>query len=238
MSPHSLLTDTDIADLMKRKEIIIDPFDEKCLTPVGYDLRVGDCAISWKKKGDYVPVEEEQQITIDPGDTVLLSVRERIQISKNIAGTIHSKVSLVSRGFSHVSTTVDPGWKGELTVLISNVRNIPLTLKFEQPFCTLVFHKTESPATKEAPESRALKTFYQYLRKQEEKLSWQRRIRNALRRKPIILIGSLLLGYSIVIIPFYIIWSLSKFEVGDAVLGAIIASGMGLALAIYGLSSR
>ena len=234
---HCLLTDTDIAALMKSGEIKIEPFEEECLTPVGYDLRVGDHAVSWRKRCD-ISVKEERQITIDPGDTVLLSVRERIQTSKKIAGTIHSKVSLVSRGFSHVSTTVDPGWKGELTVLISNVRDIPLTLKFEQPFCTLVLHKTFSPATKEAPESRALPTFYQSLLKLEEKLSWRRRTRNVMKKKPITLIGSLLVGYGIVLIPFYLFLSFSKFEMGDATIGAIFGSGMALSLAILALSSR
>jgi dCTP deaminase len=30
--------------------ILIEPFDKKYLTPVGYDLRVGRQGFSWKKK--------------------------------------------------------------------------------------------------------------------------------------------------------------------------------------------
>lgn len=219
-----LLTDTDIRELLESEEIKITPFEEGCLTPVGYDLRVGEYGVSWKKRR-LISIKDEKQITIDPGDTVLLSVREKIQVSKNVGGTIHSKVSLVSRGYSHISTTVDPGWKGELTILISNARRTPLTLEFEEPFCTLVLYKTESPATKEAPEPRALPEFFKSLLKLEEKLSWRRRIRNALSRKPSIIIVSILLGYGITLGVFSCFWFLWGIETNTTIVSAILGSG-------------
>jgi dCTP deaminase len=216
---------------MKSGEIKITPFEEECLTPVGYDLRVGEYGVSWKKRR-LISIKDEKQITIDPGDTVLLAVREKIQVSKNVGGTIHSKVSLVSRGYSHISTTLDPGWKGEMTILISNTRSIPLTLEFEQPFCTLVLSKTKSPATKEAPEPRALSEFFKSLLKLEEKLSWRRRILNVLSKKPIILIGSILLGYGITLGAFGCFWLFLRIEINATIVSAILGSGGVLSAAI------
>jgi dCTP deaminase len=226
-----LLTDTDIRALIKSGEIKIAPFEEECLTPVGYDLRVGEYGVSWKKRRLF-SLKDEKQITIDPGDTVLLSVREKIEVSKNIGGTIHSKVSLVSRGYSHISTTVDPGWKGELTILISNTRTTPLTLKFEQPFCTLVLHKSASPATKEAPGPRALPEFFKSLLELEEKLSWKRRIRNALTKKPSILAASVLIGYGVTLGVFGCFWFVFRIETNATIVSAIIGSGTVLSAAI------
>jgi dCTP deaminase len=226
-----LLTDTDIAKLMKSGEIKFTHFEEQCLTPVGYDLRVGEYGVSWKKRHP-TSIKNEKQIVIDPGDTVLISVREKIQVSKNIGGTIHSKVSLVSRGFSHISTTVDPGWKGEMTILISNTITTPLTLYFEEPFCTLVLYRTESPATKEAPEPRALPEFFKSLLELEEKLSWKKRIGNALSRKPSILVISTLLGYGITLGIFSCFWFFLRIETNATIVAALIGSGGVLSAAI------
>jgi deoxycytidine triphosphate deaminase len=51
-----MLSDTDIKQQIEEKKqnpakgISIDPFEEKYLTPVGYDLRIGRKGFSWKNK--------------------------------------------------------------------------------------------------------------------------------------------------------------------------------------------
>jgi dCTP deaminase (EC 3.5.4.13) len=37
-----ILCDGDIKEEIERKRIVIEPFDEKSLTPNGYDLTIGD----------------------------------------------------------------------------------------------------------------------------------------------------------------------------------------------------
>ena len=80
----SLLTDTDIRRIMcndvdwpDKSRLHIHPFDEVCLTPVGYDLRVGwqyasamDAQVHSLKLGEFIDVR--------PGDTVLISTLEDV----------------------------------------------------------------------------------------------------------------------------------------------------------------
>lgn len=140
-----ILTDTDILRLLNR-EIVIEPFDSDNLTPVGYDLRVG-CFVYSLSRG-MLSGNGANEYTIEPGESVLILTKEFVWVSRSIGGTFHSKVSLVSKGFSHISTTLDPNWSGPLLIATCNRSAKCLTLVAGQAFVTLMLHKTISPATK------------------------------------------------------------------------------------------
>lgn len=67
-------------------------------------------------------------------------------------GTIHSRVSLVSQGFGHISTTVDPTWKGPLLIALNNPSSEKKRLILEdagktQAFATLILYHLNSTST-------------------------------------------------------------------------------------------
>lgn len=129
MEDVSMLSNKDIRDAIVNKEIIISPYNEdkndKRLTPVGFNLSFSLFIVSVNKKRlcDVFLHGESLQITIEPGDTILALTNEIIWVSSNYAGTLHSKVSYVSKGLGHISTTLDPGWAGQLLISISNPNN-------------------------------------------------------------------------------------------------------------------
>ena len=63
---------------------------------------------------------EQLYVYINPRDTVLVLSKEYLQLSANISGNVFSRVSTVSAGLGHISTTIDPLWKGALLIAISN----------------------------------------------------------------------------------------------------------------------
>ena len=68
----TILSDKSILDLVKRGEIIIEPFDEAKLTPNGYDLTIQEVEIPGNDKisrGD---------IVIPPGERFAVSTKETI----------------------------------------------------------------------------------------------------------------------------------------------------------------
>lgn len=142
-----LLSDVDIKhELQNSKEIIIEPLDESSLTPVGYDLRVGEKGFSWKSKC-ILEIKNNNCIKIEPNDTVVIETYENIQLSKQFGATIHSMVTqVVRRGLSHISTTIDPGWAGKLLVSVHNYRASAIELEFKEPLCTVCFYKMRSAA--------------------------------------------------------------------------------------------
>jgi deoxycytidine triphosphate deaminase len=153
----SLLTDTDLKSIIcsdqewtDKNKIYIYPFAEKNLTPVGYDLSVGDSYASAYKPGS-IDIKEGDRVTIKSGDTVLITTLEKIGMPQNrtVSALVLSKVSKVSKGLSHISTTIDPDWKGELLVAIHNSSRSSVSISFGEPFCTVVFFENKSPATKD-----------------------------------------------------------------------------------------
>lgn len=149
-----MLSDTDIRNQIEERKnnpdqgIDIIPFEKNCLTPVGYDLRVGIKGFSWKNKCE-IDIQKQGKIEIEAKDTVVIETLESVEISKEVSATIHAMVSKVIKyGLSHISTTIDPGWEGKLLISISNYRDSSVELYFEQPFCTVCFYKLESAAKK------------------------------------------------------------------------------------------
>ncbi len=153
----SLLTDTDLRSMIcseqewtDKNKIHIYPFLESNLTPVGYDLSVGDSYASASKPGR-IDIKQGDGVTIKPGDTVLITTLEKIGMPQNrtVSALVLSKVSKVSKGLSHISTTIDPDWKGELLVAIHNHSRISVSIGYGETFCTVVFFENKSPATKD-----------------------------------------------------------------------------------------
>jgi deoxycytidine triphosphate deaminase len=141
-----MLSDKNITKLLN-KEIVIFPYKEENLTPIGYNLTPSDFAVSINKN-ELLQIEDGCYI-VEPNDTALILTNESIWVSKKIAGTFHSKVGVVSTGFGHISTTLDPNWKGPLLISINNPTNKKLKLNIEDSFITLIFYRLESPATKD-----------------------------------------------------------------------------------------
>lgn len=154
----SSLTDTDLEPILSdnRQEpddskLVLSPFSPECLTPVGYHLRVGKTYTASDMGQVRKDLGEGETITLHPGTTALISTLEYVRMPKDktITGLIESKVSQVSKGLSHVSTTVDPDWRGHLLIAIHNHAIEAIKLAYGETFCTIVFLKNASPATRD-----------------------------------------------------------------------------------------
>ena len=81
--------------------------------------------------GDYEKCYDsiEKEITIPPKSTVIVATDESIWVSPQIAGTYHSKVSLVSKGLGHIGAALDPTFLGTFFIALHNLSNQPVKLK-------------------------------------------------------------------------------------------------------------
>ena len=137
-----LLTDTDLKKLicterewLDEKTLHIFPYEEECMTPVGYDVRVGNQYASSIDARIY-NLNDGDHVTILPGDTVLITTLENIEMprNRNYSAFITSKVSKVSQGLSHISTNIDPDWRGNLLIAMHNPSRNIIYLFFREPF--------------------------------------------------------------------------------------------------------
>ena len=147
------MTDRDIRNAFYSGEIYISPYNPKNLTPVGYNLCSSEIIISTKTGLPLKVYQEGKQkyVMVSANDTVLVATYESLFVGEQIMGTFHSRVRIVSQGFGHISTTLDPMWNGVLLVAINNPTNrkkkfVVYDNDAPAPFATLVFYRFNEPA--------------------------------------------------------------------------------------------
>ena len=86
-------------------------------------------------------------LILHPGKVIICSTVEWIEVPNSLAAEVHGRSSLARIGvLPHTAGKIDPGWKGRLTLEVSNVSEIPVALYPGVAMCQLVFHQLISPA--------------------------------------------------------------------------------------------
>lgn len=159
---YGQLSNTDILNENASHGLTIKPFNEECLKGASYDITPTVIAMS-TKTGMLEKVYEDKKypyryyIFVKAKDTVLIVSNEYIVVPKNIAGYVVSRVSKVSEGFGHISTSIDPNWKGALLIGLSNPSSKPIKVfvgnnsgEKDNTLATLSFHYLNSACTNES----------------------------------------------------------------------------------------
>lgn len=106
---------------------------------------------SQEKTQSFSSCTEQLYVYIEPRDTALVLSREYLQLPAYMSGNVFSRVSTVSSGLGHISTTIDPLWKGALLIAISNPSSEPVRLVIKDgdsrniPLATVTLQYLNSP---------------------------------------------------------------------------------------------
>lgn len=150
-----MLSRDDIIKALVDGHLKIFPFDKKNLTGLGYNLSTTDFAFSITY-GILLTIHQvttttgvQRFVTIPSNDTVLFFSKEYIEIDRTLAGTFSSKVARVSQGLGHISTTLDPTWKGQLLISVNNPTSKPIDFDLSSSgnIMTLLLHKLDTPVS-------------------------------------------------------------------------------------------
>ena len=138
-----VLSDRTIKTLLAEGKIVVEPLGEGCIQPASVDVHLDKHILVFRNsRRPYIDVREdlsdltemeeigEQPFMLHPGEFVLGSTLETIEIPDDLVARLEGKSSLGRIGLLIHSTAgyVDPGWKGHLTLELSNVANLPITL--------------------------------------------------------------------------------------------------------------
>lgn len=156
-----VLSDRSIKEEIAKGRIIIDPLDPDLIQPASVDIRLGKKILVFKRHSSgYIDVKEEQEglteeielkedeaFYIHPGEFILASTLEYIAIPEDIVARLEGKSSLGRLGLLIHSTAgyVDPGWRGHLTLELSNVSKLPITLYYKMKIGQISFLRLTSP---------------------------------------------------------------------------------------------
>ena len=127
----TVLSDADIEKCVSEGSLVLDPFESECLNGGGYDLRVGS------------------DIRIAQGRSMLVATLERVELGDDMVGTLHIRSSLARSGIIASLALVDPGFRGQLTIMLYNSTSADFIMTHGERFVQLVIHglsmKTRRP---------------------------------------------------------------------------------------------
>jgi dCTP deaminase len=150
-----VLSDGTIRRRIADGAIKIDPWDDGMVQPASVDLRLGHSfrvfhnhrasAIDLKDPPrnitEQVTITDDEPFLIHPGEFVLGRTLEWVELPDDVVARIEGKSSIGRLGLIVHATAgfVDPGWKGTLTLEITNLTRIPIKLWANLPIAQLSF---------------------------------------------------------------------------------------------------
>lgn len=175
-----LLSDTDIKQALETKKIVIDPLPDLnvALSACAIDLRLNfEFEVFLQTRSMYFDIrkpgpdpitkkmvlKKKEPFILQPGQFVLGSTLEWIELPDDIAGRLEGRSSLGRLGIIVHSTAalIHPGIKGRIVLELSNLSPMAVTLYPEMRVCALAFEKLTQPAAVPYSKQKGAKYFGQ-----------------------------------------------------------------------------
>ena len=156
------MSDRDIRASIEAGLIGLDPLEMGLLQPSSIDVRLDrffrlfdnhkyafiDPAEQQDELTSLIEVDPTEPFILHPGEFVLGSTYEFVTLPDDVAARLEGKSSLGRLGLLTHSTAVfvDPGFKGHVTLELSNVATLPIKLWPGMKIGQLCFFKLTSPS--------------------------------------------------------------------------------------------
>ena len=157
----SVLSDRYIRAEIEAGRVRIDPYDASDLQPSSVDLHLDrsfrvfrnnryafiDVRAPQPDLTEMLKVTDDEPFILHPGEFVLGQTLEWVELPDDLVARLEGKSSLGRLGLLIHSTAgyVDPGWKGNLTLELSNVAKLPIALYFGMRIGQISFFRMSSP---------------------------------------------------------------------------------------------
>jgi dCTP deaminase len=156
------MSDRDIRTSIEAGQIGLEPLEMGLLQPSSIDVRLDrffrlfdnhkyafiDPAEQQDELTRLIEVDPAEPFILHPGEFVLGSTYEFVTLPDDVAARLEGKSSLGRLGLLTHSTAgfVDPGFKGHVTLELSNVATLPIKLWPGMKIGQLCFFKLTSPS--------------------------------------------------------------------------------------------
>jgi len=162
-----ILSDSDLWMRIHVGDITIDPTPEfeTQIQPASLDLRLGydfrtfnythraliDPAdpATFEQLTNTVRLQDGERFIVHPGEFVLGTTLETVGVPNDLVARVEGRSSIGRLGIVIHSTAgfIDPGFRGTITLEISNLGRIAVALYPRMRICQLAFEALSSPAT-------------------------------------------------------------------------------------------
>ncbi len=143
-----ILVDHQIKEEIKKGNLG-DNFDDECVQPASYDLRIGPLV--------HTPLRPEKPADLSlngggyrlpPYGLVMLETYETFRMPRTLVGRLGGQSRYSRKGLiAAVGPQVDPGFEGKLFITLQNLTNAAHVLAYKETFLTVEFNRLESSPT-------------------------------------------------------------------------------------------
>jgi dCTP deaminase len=157
-----ILSDRSLREALASGRILIDPLDDDAVQPSSVDMHVDhffrvfrndttpfiDPKEPQEDLTELVEIPDGKSFILHPGEFVLASTLERVQLPDDLAARLDGKSSLGRLGLLTHATAgfVDAGFNGHLTLELSNVATLPIAIYPGMKIGQVSFFQMTTPA--------------------------------------------------------------------------------------------
>jgi dCTP deaminase len=157
-----LLSDGTIRAMLEEGSLALDPIDDVQIQPSSVDVRLDgvlrvfrnhtavciDPMEPTESLTEPVAVDEGHAFILHPGEFVLGSTVEEVGLPDDLVGRVEGKSSLGRVGLLIHATAgfIDPGFRGQITLELSNVASLPIKLWPGMKIGQISFMRLDQPA--------------------------------------------------------------------------------------------
>jgi len=172
-----ILSDADILRRLEDGDLVVEPLDDPDIQiqPASVDLRLGREFLEFQhanipcihpdseqEVADYVEetvVDDGDEFILHPGDFVLGTTYERVDIPDDLIAHVEGRSSLGRLAIVVHATAglCDPGYQGQITLELSNLGTAPVALSPGMRISQLTFTELKTPADRPYGDERGSK---------------------------------------------------------------------------------
>ena len=161
-----ILSDADILRRLEAGDLVVEPLDDPDIQiqPASVDLRLGREFLEFQRTNiscihpnseeevsEYVEetvVEEGDEFILHPGDFVLGTTYETVTIPDDLIAHVQGRSSLgrLAVVIHATAGVVDPGYRGQITLELSNLGTAPVALTPGMRISQLILTELKTPA--------------------------------------------------------------------------------------------
>jgi dCTP deaminase len=135
------LSDEDIKEYCGNGKLIISNFTDANIKQACYELRASNTYYDLADGNRKYQLEQGEYILIKPKQLIVIITMESLELPKDMLGRILTKGKLFSIGLLPVNTYADPGFTGELGIVLYNLSNSYIKVKPGEAIAKIEFSK-------------------------------------------------------------------------------------------------
>lgn len=139
-----IFSDKDIVESMMTGYLGISDYNERGLTPNGYDLRIAEVSILGQDGK-----QSEGIARIPPKTMFYVSTVERVRMPSDACAQLWLRTTWIRRGVMASFGKIDAGFEGTLTLGAYNASDKELELPIGERFCQMVIESLNSATLKD-----------------------------------------------------------------------------------------